>query len=162
MLPSIFFSTTTHCAFKLGHIYSSHGLCESVSFMLYALSQTVRMQGCGVVKYCGGLAGDGRQQLVGPRRGASAHNPQPSKILPKFSVLVFFFSSPISGFYLESVWHYTETWLPCSYLAQSSWVIWSQVKSSKVMNVSETPVVRNQCDRMLCIVGLTDMHPQPK
>lgn len=59
--------------------------------MLYALSQTVRMQGSGVVKYCGGLAGDRRQQLVGPRRGASAYNPQPSKILPKFAVFVFSF-----------------------------------------------------------------------
>ncbi|GLD53913.1 Fanconi anemia group G protein isoform X2 [Lates japonicus] len=37
-------------------------------------SQSVWVQGCGVVKCCGGLAGDRRQQLVGKRPGASPHS----------------------------------------------------------------------------------------
>lgn len=39
-------------------------------FMLCVMSQTVWVQACGVVKCCGGLAEDERQQLVGKRPGA--------------------------------------------------------------------------------------------
>lgn len=44
--------------------------------MLHLLSQSVWVQDCGVVKCCGGLAGDRRQQPVGKRPGASPHSPQ--------------------------------------------------------------------------------------
>ncbi len=61
------------------------------------LSQTVWVQGCGVVKCCGGLAGDRRQQLVGKGPGASPHNPQQSK------TLLFFYSLCCGTFVVYTV-----------------------------------------------------------
>lgn len=73
-------------------INAPKGCSESVLSIintLYVLSQSVQVQGCGVVKSCGGLAGNGRQLPVGKRPGVSPHNPLRSETLSFLHLMTF-------------------------------------------------------------------------
>lgn len=66
------------------HIYVFSSLLQgfiSVAICVYflcipmhVLSQSVWVLGYGMVKYCGGLAGDRTQLVAGKRHGVSTHN----------------------------------------------------------------------------------------